>query len=34
MLMSQSLTRLSGANPSFAEVWFNINEKDRYDGAI
>jgi len=27
---SESRDRLTAANPDFAEVWFNINEKERY----
>ncbi|HUD18900.1 MAG TPA: TIM barrel protein [Patescibacteria group bacterium] len=27
----ESADRLNGAGPPFVEVWFNVNEKDRYD---
>lgn len=28
---AESYARLSDANPPFVEVWFNVNEKDRYN---
>jgi sugar phosphate isomerase/epimerase len=30
----EASARLSGANPALAEVWFNVNEKERYDALF